>query len=444
MTLMKQRSTSHPTKTRSPAPQLVPPKRTHSRNIVSFIVGAGATLGVLYALGLLHARCGATTPAATAAWDAIDYSRPEKITSTALRRASPPVAAAAASAFTATAAAAAATAPPASRSACSAALSCGRGPLVDAVGKVAPCSLGDPGWSCEAIARELPGFIAAYAKRPWLNSKNGGGTGMQHQFALWTIIRLLKPKHIIESGTWMGGGSWLMRQACPTCQMNYVDPKKTRVSWQKAWFIDDHADSIFRTGDEFQDFAAIDWDAQKGLDKERTLVFFDDHQAATRRIAEARALGFRHIVFDDNYAPATGDNFSVKKACDAEGALWSASGASPTHEDNALNAGSGKDTTKVALTTVGMARYAAALRAAAEIVFEFPPLVASMCERNTHVTEGKISAALCHRITKPALLGTDLAELESCVTQFGAKDDISRLEQLVDGYNWIVYVKLRR
>ena len=33
------------------------------------------------------------------------------------------------------------------------------------------------------------------------------------------------------------------------------------------------------------------------------LVFFDDHQAGTRRLREARAAGFAHVMFDDNYLP---------------------------------------------------------------------------------------------------------------------------------------------
>ena len=73
---------------RATPPQLVPPqKRTHSRHIFCFLVGAGTTLGVLFALGLLHV---ATPAATTLAASAILLDA-----TAALRWSSPPFAAAA-------------------------------------------------------------------------------------------------------------------------------------------------------------------------------------------------------------------------------------------------------------------------------------------------------------------------------------------------------------
>lgn len=56
-------------------------------------------------------------------------------------------------------------------------------------------------------------------------------------------------------------------------------------------------------------------------DVQRTLVFFDDHQAGIRRLEEARQAGFRHYVSDDNYFPGVGDNFALKQIC-AGWPLW--------------------------------------------------------------------------------------------------------------------------
>lgn len=56
-------------------------------------------------------------------------------------------------------------------------------------------------------------------------------------------------------------------------------------------------------------------------DKQRALVFFDDHQAAPRRVREARERGFVHLVMDDNYPPPWGDNLGPMQASSGP-ALW--------------------------------------------------------------------------------------------------------------------------
>ena len=61
------------------------------------------------------------------------------------------------------------------------------------------------------IDTQLEPFAAVYARRP--GGSNAGGAAFFHYFALWCIVRWLKPLHIIESGCFAGIGSWFLRQA---------------------------------------------------------------------------------------------------------------------------------------------------------------------------------------------------------------------------------------
>jgi hypothetical protein len=47
---------------------------------------------------------------------------------------------------------------------------------------------------------------------------------------------------------------------------------------------------------------------------ENSLVFFDDHQNAYKRLQQCKWFGFKHIIFEDNYPPSQGDCYSLKKA----------------------------------------------------------------------------------------------------------------------------------
>ena len=80
-------------------------------------------------------------------------------------------------------------------------------------------------------------------------------------------------------------------------------------AWQPEGKIHD-----FR-GKNFQDFAKIDF-SQIGIDPSRSIVLFDDHMDQLRRLQEAKTSGFRHVIFDDNFIPGSGDIYSLKNVCD--------------------------------------------------------------------------------------------------------------------------------
>ena len=78
------------------------------------------------------------------------------------------------------------------------------------------CAIGDPPFSREFLKQELSAFVPVFLRRP--GGRNAGGTELFHAFALWATLRWFKPAHIIESGAFLGLGTWLLRQAAPTAQ----------------------------------------------------------------------------------------------------------------------------------------------------------------------------------------------------------------------------------
>lgn len=161
-----------------------------------------------------------------------------------------------------------------------------------------PVQIGPAPWSRAEIRGDLEQFCQLLAARPIRD--NRGGMQAPHLFAVWFLARALQPAAIVESGVLKGQGTWMLRQACPDATIHCIDPDLSRVE-----FRDDRA--IYQT----DDFAASDW---RHLDRERTLLVFDDHVNALDRVRQARKRGFRHMIFEDNYPASIGDCYSLKKA----------------------------------------------------------------------------------------------------------------------------------
>ena len=149
----------------------------------------------------------------------------------------------------------------------------------------------------DEMRARIPEFLELHAKRPI--RENRGGMRAPHLFATWFMVQKLAPTHIVESGVFKGLGTWLLEQAAPEAQLCCIDP--------------DPAARVYRSSRAnylTEDFAKLTWD----LPRETTLLFFDDHQDELRRVEESRKLGFRHVIFEDNYPPGQGDCFSLKQA----------------------------------------------------------------------------------------------------------------------------------
>jgi hypothetical protein len=152
--------------------------------------------------------------------------------------------------------------------------------------------------SPQFLDSELALFSKLYANRPIQD--NSGGMRFNHSFATWALLRHFQPKLIIESGVWKGHSTWLIEQACPQAELYCLDLSFERLEYQskKAHYIQ-------------ADFSTIDWST---VNKHDSLCFFDDHQNAYERLKDMAWFGFKHAIFEDNYSPAQGDCYSIRKA----------------------------------------------------------------------------------------------------------------------------------
>lgn len=187
---------------------------------------------------------------------------------------------------------------------------------------------------------------------------NHGGNGLFHAFWIWTLVRVLRPTVVVESGVRNGYTSWLIRRAMEANLADADEPHDEHLlssssgdgsgraaakavlyrfdpnerGWDGDRGVPPKEGGVtvvdFRGRNRFQDISSVDWRRsfkKYGLDlhtdKKRTLFVLDDHQDQLRRMAEIKKMGFKHVVVDDNYLPGVGDAFSMKDACDADGRL---------------------------------------------------------------------------------------------------------------------------
>jgi hypothetical protein len=149
----------------------------------------------------------------------------------------------------------------------------------------------------------LDDFLLVYSRRPY--GLNPGGIGLNQAFGLYSALRQLAPTTVIESGVWMGWSTWIIQQALPQAQIYCLDPRLERRQ-----FISERAQY---SAVDFRDF---DW---SGIEKEETVIFFDDHQNQVARLQQMIWHGFSDAIFDDNYRSGEGDLYSLRKALDGTG-----------------------------------------------------------------------------------------------------------------------------
>ena len=158
-------------------------------------------------------------------------------------------------------------------------------------------TIATPIWTREELIASLDEFVSLYQQRPIQD--NTGGMKAPHLFAVWFMARALDPELIVESGIWKGQGTWLIEQACPSARIISLDPdlsKRVYISEKVAY--------------SHLDFSLQDWTDLPA----KSLVLFDDHQNAYRRLQQCHWFGFKHIIFEDNYPALQGDCYSLKKA----------------------------------------------------------------------------------------------------------------------------------
>jgi hypothetical protein len=148
---------------------------------------------------------------------------------------------------------------------------------------------------------------------------NNNGMAPDTAFYLYYWVRELAPKYIVESGTWRGFSTWVMRQAAPAATivsldpifaLSYcIDPKKIGNGY---WPAD-----LERLGTDFS-CAGFEFIVKPNP----SLVLFDDHQHKIHRLQQAIQKGFQHIIFDDNLPGAATHKTFFHYLKDPDIATW--------------------------------------------------------------------------------------------------------------------------
>ncbi len=151
-------------------------------------------------------------------------------------------------------------------------------------------------FSYKKINSELNNFLNIYKKRPIKN--NDGGCRINHAFAIYCILKKLKPKLVIESGIYKGQTTWLIEKTLPKTKLICID-----INLSQRKYISKKA-KYSNIDFKFHDFSKI---------PENTLVFFDDHVNHLDRIKETNFFKIKNIIFEDNYNNTDGDFQTIKQ-----------------------------------------------------------------------------------------------------------------------------------
>ena len=135
-----------------------------------------------------------------------------------------------------------------------------------------------------------------YEQRPIQD--NEGGASSVGTFSLWYFLQRLQPNLVIESGVWKGQTTWIIEQTIPHAKIICLDPKPEYRIYTSP--------NATYPKEDFQSLKLND------VDPEKSVVFFDDHQDAVARTIQARRKGFKHLIFDDNYAVGCGSHRSLQ------------------------------------------------------------------------------------------------------------------------------------
>ena len=146
------------------------------------------------------------------------------------------------------------------------------------------------------LLRLLTQFDKLYSKRPI--KKNIHGMQYPHMFATYCFLKKIKPVYVIESGVHKGQSTWLIEKTLPKAKLLSIDIDLSQLKYKS----------------KKAKYSTIDFSKQnlKKISK-NSLAFFDDHQNALDRVLQCKKFGIKHLIFDDNYAPGTGDCYSLKQ-----------------------------------------------------------------------------------------------------------------------------------
>ena len=145
----------------------------------------------------------------------------------------------------------------------------------------------------------LDEFLKIYKNRPFPD--NAGGMGLNHSFALYSLIKKLKIKKVYESGIYKGHSTWLIEQINKDIEIVAID-----IDLNLREYISDSKQVKYYEGD-------VEDLSYEGINRDETLFFFDDHTNVMNRLQFLNAWNIKYAIFEDNYPPGQGDSYSIRK-----------------------------------------------------------------------------------------------------------------------------------
>ena len=139
-------------------------------------------------------------------------------------------------------------------------------------------------FSRSQLKKNFSKFLPFYKTRPIKNNKSG--MKIDHCYALFCLLKKIKPKYIIESGIWKGQTTWLIKNVLKNSKVYSIDIDLSQrdLIYKDVKYLD-------------KDITKYNWSK---LDKNKTLIIFDDHVCFSKRLNFIKKNKFKHIIFDDN------------------------------------------------------------------------------------------------------------------------------------------------
>lgn len=134
------------------------------------------------------------------------------------------------------------------------------------------------------LLNQLKHFLKIYKLKPIYN--NFSGMKVEHCFALYCLLKKIKPKYVIESGIWRGQTTWLIKKTLKKTKLFSIDLdlSQREIIYKNVEYLN-------------KDITKYNWDK---INKNNTLIIFDDHVCFSERIEFLINNNFKHIIFDDN------------------------------------------------------------------------------------------------------------------------------------------------
>jgi len=104
-------------------------------------------------------------------------------------------------------------------------------------------------------------------------------------FNLYSVIRALKPKIIVESGTFKGQSSWFILKAAPKAKIYCFDIDLSQLIFK--------SNKIKYIKGDIKNYNFYKM-------KKKSILILDDHQNQLERLKQAVLFGFDYVFLDDN------------------------------------------------------------------------------------------------------------------------------------------------